>query len=145
MTAVIAAQHPDVGPRSAWSGPLGPAAVILHVQASGRCVVARDLVHALAEFGIRIRIEAGADAGVGRVERLATVLAQIVSAGRNAEMHALTVADDRVHAQPAGAGLPLARVLVIADAGHHLPRIAAIVTSEQRGGFDAAQQLVLAA
>ena len=60
-------------------------------------------------------------------------------------MHALAVADDRVHAQPSGARLPLARVFVIADAGHHLPRIPAIVTFEQRGGFDPAQQLVLAA
>ena len=44
-----------------------------------------------------------------------------MSTRRDAEMHALTVADDRVHAEPAGPGLPFARVLVIADAGDHLP------------------------
>src|SRR4029450_9738648 len=96
MTAVVAAQHADVGPWSAWSGPLRPAAVILHIKAAWRGVVARDLVHALAEFWIRIRIEPGADAGVRRIERRAAVFAQVVSPCRNAEMHSLAVADDRV-------------------------------------------------
>ena len=106
MPVVVAAQHADVGPRPAGSGPLRPAAVVLHVEPARRRVVPDDLVHALAELGIRIGCEAGADAGVRRGERLAAVLAQIVSAGRDAEVHAIAVADDRVHAEPAVARLP---------------------------------------
>ena len=41
-------------------------------------------------------------------------------------------------------GCPLARVLVVADAGHHLPRIAAVAAPEQRRRLDAAQELLLA-
>ena len=61
MTVVVAAEHADVGPRSPWSGPFRPTAVILHVEAARRRVVAGNLVHALPEFGIRIRVEAGAE------------------------------------------------------------------------------------
>src|SRR5688572_24034156 len=88
IAVVVAPEHPDVGSRSAWAGPLRPAAMILHVEATRRRVVARDFVHALPEFRIRIRIETGADAGVGGIEGLAAVLAQVMSASRNAEMHA---------------------------------------------------------
>jgi hypothetical protein len=35
-----------------------------------------------------------------------------------------------MHAEPAVPGLPLARVLVVADAGNHLPGIAAITALE---------------
>src|SRR5687767_4833595 len=121
MTVIVAAQHADVRARSAGSGPLRPAAMILHVQPPRCGVVARDLVHALTELRVRIWVEARADAGIGGVERFAAVFAQVMPAGRNAEMLALTVADDRVHAQPACAGLPFTRVLMIADARHHLP------------------------
>ena len=91
----------------------------------------RDLVHALTELGIGIGREAGADAFIGRPECFATVLAQIVAAGRNAEVHVIPVANDRVHAEPAIAGLPLARVLVVANPRHHLPRIATVAAPEQ--------------
>src|SRR2546427_798577 len=74
---------------------------------------------------------AGADTLIGRPECFAAVLAQIVAAGRDAEMDAIPVANDRVHAEPAIAGVPLARVLVVADAGYHFPRIAAILAPEQ--------------
>src|SRR5687767_8719769 len=66
-----------------------------------------------------------------------------MATGRDAEMDALTVADDRVHAQPARAGLPLPRVLVVADAGHHLPRVAAVGAAEERSRLDTAEELVL--
>ena len=124
--------------------PLGPAAVVLHVEPAGRVVVARDLVDALAELGIRVGVEAGADAVVRRLEGLAAVLAQVVAAGRDAEVHAVAAADDRVHAQAAVAGLPLAGVLVVADAFDHLPGVAAVAAAEQRGRLDAAQQILLA-
>ena len=141
---VVAAQHADVGPRPARPGPIRPSAVVLHVEPAGRVVVPRDLVYALAEFGIRIGRESGADALVGRLERVAAVLAQIVAAGRNTEMHAIAVANDGVHAESAVARLPFARVLVVADAGHHLPRIAAVMAPEQRRRLHAAPQLLLA-
>src|SRR4029077_14765081 len=60
------------------------------------------------------------------------------------EVHAIAVADDRVQAKAAGARRPLARVLVIADARYHLPRIAAVAAPEQRRRLDAAPELVLA-
>ena len=62
MPVVVAAQHADVGARTARAGPLGPAAVILHVEPARRLVVPHDLVDALTELGIRIRLETGADA-----------------------------------------------------------------------------------
>src|SRR5437867_2868071 len=68
-----------------------------------------------------------------------------MAARRDAEMHAIPVANDRVHAEPAVAGLPLARVLVVADTGHRLPRIAAVTAPEQGRRLHAAPQLLLAA
>src|ERR1044072_152031 len=127
---VVAAQHADVRPRPASPAPLRPSAVVLHIEAAGRIVVARDLVHALTELGIGIGSEAGADALIGRLERLAAILAQIMAAGRDAEVHAIPVANNRMHAHAAGARLPFARVLVIADARHHLPGIAAVMAPE---------------
>jgi hypothetical protein len=102
-----------------------------------------DLVHALAELGIRVRRETGADAGVGRLERRAAVLAQVVTAGRDADVHAIPVANDRVHAHAAGPRLPLTGVLVVADARDHLPGITTVVAPEQRRRLDAAEQLLL--
>src|SRR5262249_44800165 len=40
-------------------------------------------------------------------------------------------------------GLPLARVLMVADAGDHFPRIPAVVALEQGRGLHAAPQLLL--
>src|SRR5688500_14581371 len=68
-----------------------------------------------------------------------------MAARRDAEMHAIPVANDRVHAEPAVAGLPLARVLVVADAGHQVPRIAAVMAPEQGRRLDTAPQVLLAA
>ena len=51
--------------------------------------MAGDLVYALAELGVRIGLEAGADAPVGGREGLAAVLAQVVAAGRDAEVDAI--------------------------------------------------------
>src|SRR5262249_3700495 len=110
-----------------------------------RFVGPHDLVDALTELWIRIRCEASANAVVGCFERLTAVFAQVVSARRDAQVHAMAVTNDRVHAQSAVAGLPLACVLVIADSRHHLPRIATVSAAEQRGGLDATQQIFLAA
>ena len=129
------------GPRAR---PIGPAAVVLHVEPAGRVLVAGDLVHALAELGIGIGREAGADALVRRREGRAAVLAQVVAAGRDAEVHAIPVAQDRVHAEPAVPRLPLAGVLVVADARNHLPGIAAVAAPEERRRLDAAPQVLLA-
>jgi hypothetical protein len=74
--------------------------VILHVEPAGRSIVPRDLVHALAELGIGIRREAGAHALIGGPECFATIFAHIVPAGRNAQVHAIPVAKNRVHAEP---------------------------------------------
>ena len=95
--------------------------MVLHVQPAGHVVVTDDFVDALAELRVRIRLEAGADTCVRGRERLPAILAQVMAAGGDPEMDAIAVADDRVHAQPAGARVPLARVLVVADARHHLP------------------------
>src|SRR5919201_2035262 len=119
------APHANVRRRPPRSSPICPSAVVLHVEASGCVVVPGDLVHALSVLGIGIGREAGADALIGRPERFAAVLAQIVAASRDTEVHPISVANDRVHAEATVAGLPLARVLVVADAGHDLPRVAA--------------------
>jgi hypothetical protein len=105
--------------------------VVLHIQASRRIVVSHDLVHTLAVLGVRIGLKAGADALVGCAERLPAVLAHIVAAGRDAEVHTIAIANDRVHAQTAIARCPLARVFVVADARHRLPRVAAIMAPEE--------------
>src|SRR5205814_10159189 len=141
---IVAAQRADVRSTPAGPVPFPPAAVVLHVEAPGRVLVPHDLVHALAEFGIRIGRETSADALVGRLEGPAAVLAHVVAAGRDADVHSLAVAQDRVHAQPAVPGLPLAGVLVVADPLNHLPGIAAIVALEERRRLDAAPQVLLA-
>src|SRR5262245_41288596 len=115
MTVVVAAQHADVGAGPAGAGKLGPAAVILHVEAAWRVVVPHDLMDALTELRIRIRLKASADAVVCGFERFPAVFAQVVSAGRDAEVYAIAVANDRVHAEAAAARLPFPCVLVIAD------------------------------
>jgi len=106
--------------------------------------VARDLVHALAELGVGIGLESGADPLVGRLEGLAAVLAQVVAAGRDAEVHPIAVANDGVQAEPAVARLPFSGVRVVADALDHLPGIAAVAAPEERRRLDAAQQIILA-
>src|SRR5260370_42237603 len=68
----------------------------------------------------------------------------MVAAGRAAGMHAMAVANDRMHAKPAVAGTPLARVLVVADAGRHFPGIAAVAAPEQGCRLHAAPQVLLA-
>src|ERR1051325_6783445 len=45
--------------------------------------------------------------------------------------------------ETAGAGLPLSRVRVIADARHHLPAVAAVAAAEEARRFDASPDLVL--
>ena len=121
VAVVVAAQHADVRPPPSRSVPLPPAAVVLHVEPARGVLMASDLVHALAELGVGIGREAGADALVGGLEGLAAVLREVVPAGRDTEVHAIAVAQDRVHAQSAITGLPLARVLVVADALDHFP------------------------
>src|SRR5215210_6257033 len=97
-----------------------------------------DLVHALSELRIGIRREPRTYALVRGLERFAAILAQIMSTGRDTDVHAIAVPNDRVHAEAAVARLPLARVLVIADARDHLPRITAVAASEQRRRLHAA-------
>src|SRR5439155_18638458 len=138
FAVVIAAEDADARPRPAGSAPFAPAAVVLHVEPAGRLLVASDLVHALAELGIGIGREAGADAFVARLEGLAAVFGEVVAAGRDAQVHAAAVAQDGVHAKSAVAGLPFAGVLMVVDAGNHVPGIAAIAAPEERGRLDAA-------
>ena len=102
----------------------------------------RDLVHALAEFDERIGQEAGANATVGGSESLPAILAQVVAAGRDAQVHPIPVAQDGVQAETAVARLPLASVIVVADARNHLPGITAVAASEQRGRLDAAPEVL---
>src|SRR5262249_34677593 len=121
-----------------------PAAVVLHVKPAGRAWVGGDLVHALAELRVRIGHEARAHALVRRRECVAPILAQVVAAGRDADVHSLSVAQDGMHAKSTIAGMPLPRVLVVADARNHLPGIATVAASEQRCRLDAAPQVFLA-
>ena len=78
--------------------------------------MARDFVNALAEFKEGIGNEACADSIVGRSESLATIFAQVVTSGRDAQIHSLTVAQNGVQTKPAIARLPMVSVLMIAYA-----------------------------
>src|SRR5712691_8882295 len=49
-----------------------------------------------------------------------------------------------MHAEAAVAGLPLARVIVVADAWHQVPRIATVTTPEQGCRLHAAPEVLLA-
>src|SRR5262249_1540478 len=132
------------GPRAPRPRPVRPATVVLHVEPARRFRVPRDLVDALAELGIRIGVEARAHALVGGPEGVSAVLAQVVAARRDAEVHAAAVPHDRVPAPPACSRRPLPRMLVVADARHHLPGVAAVPAPEEGGGLDTAPQLLLA-
>src|SRR5262249_53881619 len=127
----------------AESGVIGEAAVVLKIETFRRLRMRRDLVHALAELGERVGQEAAADAAVGRSEAASAVVAEVVAAGRDAEMDALPVAQDGVQAEAAGARRPLARVLVIGDPRDLLPGVPAVAAPEQRGRLDAGPDLLL--
>src|SRR5712691_4658493 len=60
LAVIVTAQHADIRSTPAGAVPFGPAAVVLHVEPPGSVLVPRDLVHALAELGIRIGREARA-------------------------------------------------------------------------------------
>ena len=135
VAVVVAAQDAD-------ARVLGEAAVVLHVEPARRVRVARDFVHALPELDERIGQETGADALVGGRECVAAVLAQVVAAGRDAQMDPIPVAQDGVQAEPAVTGLPFARVFVVADARNQLPGIAAVAALEQRRGLHAAPKFL---
>jgi hypothetical protein len=117
--------------------------VVLHVEPSGRGGVAGDLVDALTEFRIGIGREPGADALVCRREGLAAILAQIVAARGDAEVEAIPVAQDGVHAEPSVPRLPLSSVLMVTDARNHLPGISAVTRTEERCRLHAAEQVFL--
>src|SRR5262245_4996019 len=116
--------------------------MVLHVEPAWGVVVPDDLVHALTEFRVGIGVESGAHTLIAGFEGISTVLAQIVAASRDAEMHPIAVSNDRVHAESTIAGLPLTSVLMVADAGHHFPRITAVCAPEQRRRLHAAQEFV---
>src|SRR5262249_24998709 len=120
----------------------GETAVVLHIEPAGGIAVGGDLVDALAEFREGIRHESRGDTLVGGRECLAAIFAEIMAAGRDADVHAITVAHDGVQAETASARLPLAGMGVVAEALNHLPGIAAIGAAEERGRFGSAPQVL---
>src|SRR5262249_45998261 len=77
-TIVVAAQYADVGTEPDAHGRkelASPTAMVLHVEATWRLGVTRDLVDALSELGIGIGHESDADPLIGCPERLAAILA----------------------------------------------------------------------
>src|SRR6266404_4292734 len=143
VAMVVTAQDADARSRPAGPVPIRPAPMVLHVEPARRVLVTRHLVNALAEFGVRIGRETGADAFVGRGEGRAPILAQIMTPGRDAEVNPISIAEDCVHAKSSVAGIPFTRVLVIANAANQFPGIAAVAASEQRRWLDAAPKLLL--
>src|SRR5262245_24711174 len=117
-------------------------AVILHIEPARDVGMTGNLVHALTELDVRIRKKTRADSFVSRGECLTTILAQVMTAGGDAEMHPVSIANDGMHAQSTAAGLPLTRMGVIADAGNHLPCIAAVAASEKSRRFNPAPQFL---
>ncbi|MCI0460000.1 MAG: hypothetical protein L0Z62_23865 [Gemmataceae bacterium] len=143
MAVVVAAQHADVWPPPSRPIPFGPAAVILHIEPAWRVLVSRDLMHALAEFRERIGHEAGANTPVRCLKRLAAVLAQVVAAGRDAEVEAIAIAQDGVHAESAVTRVPLPSMFVVADPRNHLPGIATVAAVEEGRRLDSAREVLL--
>src|SRR5262249_49332889 len=113
------------------------------VEPAGRVLMAGNLVHALPKLRIWIGGETGPNAVVGRLEGLSAILGEIMSARRDAHMQTAAIAKNGVHAKTAITGIPLACMLMVADAGNHLPGIAAVITAEKRGRLDPAQQIFL--
>ena len=68
---------------------------------------------------------------VRRREGLTAILAEVVAARGDAEVQAIPVAEDRVHAEPSVARLPLSSVLMVADGRDHLPGISAVSRPEE--------------
>src|SRR5262245_44894430 len=119
--------------------------MVLHVQPPGGVVVPHDFVDTLTELRIGIGRKAGTDPLIRRGERFAPVLAEVMTARRDAEVYVVSVANNRMHAEAAVARLPFACMLMVADAGHHLPRIPAVLAPEQGGRLHTAPQLFFAA
>ena len=120
-------------------GSSSKAAVVLHVEPLRAIGMGRDFMHALAELGEAVRLEAGADAGVFRLETLLAVAARVMAARRNAEMQRAAVVEDRVQAESAVAGLPLPGMGMVGDSRDLLPRIATVAAAEERRRLDAAK------
>src|SRR6478735_8493799 len=78
-SAVIAAQHAE-------RRVVFEAAVILHVDALGATRMRGDLVHALAELGKAVGLEAGADPSVLGCEALLAVTTGVMATRRDAEV-----------------------------------------------------------
>src|SRR6266404_2659029 len=92
VAMVVTAQDADARSRSAGAVPIGPAAMVLHVEPARRVLVTRHLVNALAEFGVRIGRETGPHTFVSRGEGRAPILAQIMTTGRDADVHPISIA-----------------------------------------------------
>ena len=106
LAVVIAAKDADIRAFPSRPVPLGPPAVVLHIESAWGLWGRDDLMHALAELGIELRNESGADPLIGGSKRPAAVFAQVMPAGGDSEVDAVAVADDGVHAESAVARLP---------------------------------------
>ena len=116
FSVIIATQYANVGPGAAWPMPLCPTPVILHIQALRCARMTGDLVDTLPERWIGIRYEASTYTIVGSLKVLAFIIADVVTTRGNGHVHAVAAADNRVQTKTALTGLPMPRVIVVADA-----------------------------
>src|SRR5258708_2452978 len=86
VAMVVTAQDTNTRSRPAWAVPIGPAPMVLHVEPARRVLVTGHLVNALAEFGIRIGRETRANPFIGCGEGCTSILAQVMTTGRDAEV-----------------------------------------------------------
>ena len=99
-----------------------------------------DVVHAVADLGVRVGNVLRAQSLVDRLPGLAAVIGAEGARGRDGDVHALRIVgieNDGVQAHAARARLPLRAGAVAAQAGEFLPGLAAVGGAEDGGVFDA--------
>ena len=70
--------------------------MILHIQSTGRVGMRSDFVYALSKLRVGIGDKTRTHASVRGLKTLASIFAQVVPSRGNAQVHAGTVAYDRV-------------------------------------------------
>src|SRR5580698_6229584 len=108
--------------------------MFLHKQNSGTSRVHRYMVNAMADLGVRVRNVGGAQATVDRLPRRAAIVRSERASRRDGDEHSdrvLRIQNNRVQAQPAGAGLPQRPGAVATESRNFMPGMSAIRRAEQ--------------
>ena len=130
----------DLLPLLAAVGRPVDAAVVLLVEVLAPVGRHHQLVHALPELGVDVRLEARPNARVARLPRRPAVAGLEHADRRDADPHAvrvLPVRDDGVEDQATGARFPCRPGPMVGQPLDMFPRGATVAAAEQAGGLDA--------